>query len=128
MIWIIAILIGLIPALIAYKKGYPKNNEGINFFLWWFFGASFFIIALPWAILLKSKKGEPETRRVLEGMKKCPECAELVKKDARVCRFCGYEFYPKPVTQEQEIEEFTHKQVLRPNQKKNINIDEDEEI
>ena len=96
--------------------------------MWWIFGASFFIIAFPWAILLKSKKGEPETRRVLEGMKKCPECAELVKKDARVCRFCGYEFYSKPVTQEQEIEEFTHKQVLRPNQKKNINTDEDEKI
>ena len=128
MIWIIAILIGLIPALIAYKKGYPRKNEGYNFFLWWIFGASFFIIALPWAILLKPKEGEPETRRVTEGMKKCPECAELVKKDARICRFCGYEFYPKPVTQEQEIEEFTHKQVLKPNQKKNINIDEDEEI
>ena len=96
--------------------------------MWWIFGASFFIIAFPWAILLKSKKGEPETRRVLEGMKKCPECAELVKKDARVCRFCGYEFYPKPVTQEQEIEEFTHKQALSRNQKKNKNIDEDEEI
>ena len=128
MVWIIAILIGLIPALIAYKKGYPSKNEGYNFFLWWIFGASFFIIALPWAILLKPKKGELKTRRVPEGMKKCPECAELVKKDARVCRFCGYEFYPKPGTQEQEIEEFTHKQVLRPNQKKNINIDEDEEI
>jgi hypothetical protein len=61
-------------------------------------------------------------------MKKCPECAELVKKDARICKFCGYESYPKPVTQEQEIEEFTYKQVLKPNQKKNINIDEDEEI
>jgi hypothetical protein len=115
MIWIIAILIGLIPALIAYKKGYPKKNEGYNFFLWWIFGASFFIIALPWAILLKSKKGEPEKRRVLEEMKKCPECTELVKKDARVCRFCGYEFYPKPITQEEEIEKFKGERELKSN-------------
>jgi len=128
MIFVYAILLGLIPASIAYKKGYPSKNEGYNFFMWWIFGASLFIVALPWAILLKSKKEELETSRVSEGMKKCPECAELVKKDARVCRFCGYEFYPKPVTQEQEIEDFTHKQSLRPNQKKNINIDEDEEI
>jgi len=44
--------------------------------LWWIFGASFFIIALPCAILLKPKKGEPETRRVPEGIKKCPNCAD----------------------------------------------------
>jgi len=69
----------------------------------------FFIIILPWAILLKLKEGELETRRVSEGMKKCPECAELVKNDARICKFCGYEFCLKPTTQEQEIEEFTKK-------------------
>lgn len=27
-----------------------------------------------------------------EGMKQCPECAELVRGEARKCRFCGYEF------------------------------------
>jgi hypothetical protein len=58
--------------------------------------------------LLKSKKGEPEKRRVPEGMMKCPECAELVKKEARVCRFCGYEFYKKPLSQEEEIEKYNH--------------------
>ena len=25
-------------------------------------------------------------------MKQCPDCAEMVKDDARVCRFCGYDF------------------------------------
>ena len=106
MIFIYAILLGLIPASIAYKKGYPSKNEGYNFFVWWIFGASLFIVALPWAILLKSKKGELETSRVSEVMKKCPECAELVKKEARICRFCGYEFYMKSLTQEEEIEKF----------------------
>jgi Uncharacterised protein family UPF0547 len=27
------------------------------------------------------------------GMKRCPECAEYVQHQARVCRFCGYEFW-----------------------------------
>jgi len=106
MIWIIAILIGLIPALIAYKKGYPSKNEGYNFFVWWIFGASLFIVALPWAIIMKPKRKIIEQEQLQEDMKKCPQCAEIVKKEARVCRFCGHEFYPKPITQEQEIEKF----------------------
>lgn len=42
---IIAVLIGLIPAAIAQQKGK-------NFFSWWLFGAAFFILALPLAIML----------------------------------------------------------------------------
>ncbi|MBA7538703.1 hypothetical protein ES705_30980 [subsurface metagenome] len=99
MIWIIAILIGLIPAAIAKNKGY-------NFFLWWFFGASLFIVALPWAIIMKPNQTIVERENMKDIMQKCPECAEIVKREARVCRFCGYEFYPKPITQEQEIEKF----------------------
>jgi len=106
MIWVIAILIGLIPALIAYKKGYPSKNEGYNFFVWWIFGASLFIVALPWAIIMKPKRKIIEQEQLQDDMKKCPQCAEIVKKEARVCRFCGHEFYPKPITQEQEIEKF----------------------
>jgi ribosomal protein L40E len=29
-------------------------------------------------------------------MKICPECAESVQPAARICRFCGYEFAPRP--------------------------------
>jgi ribosomal protein L40E len=29
-------------------------------------------------------------------MKVCPECAESVQPAARICRFCGYEFAPRP--------------------------------
>ena len=99
MIWIIAILIGLIPAAVAQKKGY-------NFFLWWAFGASIFIVALPWAIIMKPKQKIIEQEQLKEDMKKCPQCAEIVKREARVCRFCGYEFYAKPLSQEEEIKKF----------------------
>jgi len=27
-----------------------------------------------------------------ESMKRCPDCAELVQPDARICRFCGFNF------------------------------------
>ena len=39
-------VIGLLPALIA-------SSKGRNFFLWWLYGALFFIIALPHSLLLK---------------------------------------------------------------------------
>jgi len=28
----------------------------------------------------------------MEELKKCPDCAEMVRAEARVCRFCGYRF------------------------------------
>lgn len=40
------VLIGLIPGAIAYKKGK-------NFFVWWFFGAVLFIVALPLVLIIK---------------------------------------------------------------------------
>lgn len=46
-------LLGLIPALIASRKGR-------NFFDWWFFGASLFPIALPMSILLKPQTAQSD--------------------------------------------------------------------
>lgn len=43
---IIAPIIGLIPAIIAHRKGY-------SFFSWYFFGFFLFIVALPYAIFIK---------------------------------------------------------------------------
>jgi hypothetical protein len=49
-ILILAALIGLVPAVIAQKKGY-------SFGLWWFYGAALFIIALPHALIMKPSEG-----------------------------------------------------------------------
>ncbi len=68
----LAVLIGLIPAAVAHGKGK-------NFFLWWLYGAGFFIIALPHSIVMK----DASTRQ-------CPRCAEDIRKDATACRFCGW--------------------------------------
>ena len=35
-----------------------------------------------------------QPRVIIQTEKKCPDCAELVKIDAKVCRFCGYKFVP----------------------------------
>lgn len=80
----IVILLGLIPSVIARRKGRSLA-------LWWFYGAALFIVALPHALVLKHDIGAFEARQVADGMKKCAFCAEMIKPDAAVCRYCGRE-------------------------------------
>jgi hypothetical protein len=82
---VLAILIGLIPAAIA-------SSKGKSFIGWWFYGAALFVVALPHSLMMRPDHAELE-RRDLEGgdTKKCPNCAEIIKKEAKVCRFCQRE-------------------------------------
>jgi hypothetical protein len=84
-----SILIGLIPAAIAH-------NKGQSFLGWWIFGAALFIIALPAALILKPDAQQIERLALSSGGRKCPHCTEIIKREAKVCRFCGRDLEPLP--------------------------------
>lgn len=84
------------------------SSKGRSGFGWFLIGALIGIFGLILVACLPSLK--PRAQRWAEpnvaqtpfdrGMKVCPDCAEEVKLDARVCRFCRHDFAaPKPAPQ-----------------------------
>jgi hypothetical protein len=64
-----AVVIGLIPAAIARRKGH-------GFWTWWLFGAMLWIVALPVSLFIKDARP------------RCPYCAEIIRPEATVCPHC----------------------------------------
>lgn len=69
--------LGLIPAVIA-------RSRGRNFFVWWFYGFWLLPIAFIHSLVVVFLPATASS----EGMKQCPFCAEPIKKQAKVCRYC----------------------------------------
>lgn len=46
-VFVIAVVLGLLPAIIA-------NGKGRSFALWWEYGAAVFIVALPHSLIMNS--------------------------------------------------------------------------
>lgn len=86
---ILFIIVGIVT-YVADKKGKVAP-------LWFIYALFLTPIAFIHVLLTSPNAQELEQRAIESGKsKKCPKCAEVVRREASVCRFCGHDFTGNP--------------------------------
>lgn len=93
LIWLFVLaIIYFVPAINAYSRGHRQRAVILvtNLFLGW----TLLGWALAFAWSFGSARDDP-AGPTPETHVKCPDCRELIRRDARKCRYCGCRLSPQ---------------------------------
>lgn len=99
------LMIWLLMAIGCAVIANAKNRSGVGWFL---IGTIFGIFALIVIACLPRETrylDTPQGRLASGRARKCPECAELVQPEAKICRYCGHRFNEIALGPDEELPE-----------------------